>query len=48
MLQQDKTSCLGVMTVESLLSADGNETDIIHTEVASGLTTAHLAVRLYQ
>jgi len=45
---QDKTSCLGVMTVESLLSADGNETDIIHTEVASGLTTAHLAVRLYQ
>ncbi len=38
--QQDKTTCLGPHSVKQLLN-EGD--DIIHTNVGSGWTTAHMA-----
>lgn len=43
---QDKTSSVAVQAMASLLTED-DECDIIHTDVASGLTTAHLAITLH-
>ncbi|XP_039265511.2 putative methyltransferase NSUN7 isoform X1 [Styela clava] len=46
LILQDKTSSLAVQAISSLLTED-DEYDILHTEVASGLTTAHLAIILH-
>ncbi|CAK8684526.1 unnamed protein product [Clavelina lepadiformis] len=43
---QDKTSSLAVRSVGALLTED-DECDLIHADVSSGLTTAHLAVLLH-
>lgn len=43
---QDKTSSLAAKAVESLLT-DDDEYDIVHSDVSSGVTTAHIAIILH-
>uniref|UniRef100_F6RXF3 SAM-dependent MTase RsmB/NOP-type domain-containing protein n=1 Tax=Ciona intestinalis TaxID=7719 RepID=F6RXF3_CIOIN len=46
LILQDKTSSLAAQAVAALLTED-DECDLIHSDVSSGYTTAHLAVLLH-
>nr|XP_002132090.2 putative methyltransferase NSUN7 isoform X2 [Ciona intestinalis] len=47
LILQDKTSSLAAQAVAALLTED-DECDLIHSDVSSGYTTAHLAVLLHK